>query len=131
MSITNGQIGYAWSLLRNAGFEEKEEKEEYISELTNGRTVRISDLSYNEMQQLVEALDPYLQSKKKMINKVLSIAHEMQWELPGGKINMKSINEFCIKNTRFKKPLDKIKYSELPEVVTIFEKMHMDFLKDL
>jgi len=131
MALTNKQIGYAWSLLRNAGFEDKEDKEGYIRELTQGRTEHISDLSYEEMQQLVKALDTTLESKQKMVNKVLSLAHEMRWELPDGKVNMESVNEFCKQKTRFQKPLDELKYNELPEVVTIFEKMHLNFLKAL
>lgn len=132
MTLSKGQIGYAWSLLRNCGFEETEDKEAYISEITGGRTVHISEMTYQEMQKLVAALDgDRLQKRTKMINKVLSLAHEMRWELPGGKIDMERVNNFCKTRTPGKVGLDKTKYSDLPKVVTIFEKMHMEFLKGL
>lgn len=132
MGITAKQIGYGWSLLRNAGFDEEEDKEAFVLELTHERTTSLRQLTQAEFNKMVKALDNgHVNKKKKMVNTVLSLAHEMCWELENGRVDMDKINGFCQNKTRFKKPLDDLKYNQLQEVVSIFRKMHEAFLKAL
>lgn len=132
MGLTAKQIGYGWKLLRASGFEEVEDKEDYIEELTDGRTKSLRELTYSEFNDMVNHLDKErIAKREKMVNKVLSLAHEMLWELPDGKVDMERVNNFCMKRTPQKVKLDEVKYKDLPTVVSIFEKMHMEFLKAL
>lgn len=126
--MTTAQIKYVRGLLSKAGLSEQ--KDEIVYEYTDGRTTHLTDMNQTETAALIKALSG--KSKKDaMVGKILSMAHEMGWELPDGKVDMKRINAWCEKYTKQKKALDQIPVNELPAVVTVFEKVYMSFLKGI
>ena len=82
-------------------------------------------MTYPETQALIKYLQGVLganaNSKDKMTRKILSMAHEMNWELPGSKrVDLQRVNNWCIRFSGQNKPLDAFKYQELPALVTQF-----------
>ncbi|WP_145859076.1 hypothetical protein [Pedobacter suwonensis] len=64
-----------------------------------------------------------------MQRKILSMAHEKGWKLPGGKINMAKVNGWCMKyGVPVHKPFNDYTVAELPALVTQFEKMYAKHL---
>ncbi|MBC7399826.1 MAG: hypothetical protein H7289_07750 [Mucilaginibacter sp.] len=104
------------------------------------RTEHISQLYKDEAAQLVKWLlnQQRIQPspKEQMTRKVLSMAHELHWELrhaprPGksNKIDMAKVDDWCIRFGQFHKPLNQHTETELPKLVTQFQHVHKDFLK--
>lgn len=56
-----------------------------------------------------------------MKRKIISMAHECGWKMPGGKIDMNAVNSWCVKFGYLHKPLDDHTYQELPKLITQFE----------
>ena len=128
--MTTKQIKYVRGLLRSADLEE--EKDSLVLQYTDGRTTHLTDMNQADTQALIKALGGGVSPRTKMVNKMLSLAHEMGWELPESrKVNMERINAWCNKYTKHKCDLDDIPNSELGAVVTNFEKIYEDFLKTL
>ncbi len=97
---------------------------------TNGRTTHLTDMTHAETNALIDSLIGK-SDKDAMVGKILSMAHEMGWELSSGKVDMRRVNAWCEKYTKQKRPLDKIPYEDLPAVVTTFEKVYLSFLKGI
>ena len=122
-------IGYLCSRLKI----DKEAKQEIIYTYSDGRVTSAADLRDDEASALIG----YLVNASglpqdgifKMKNKILSMAHEMHWELTDGSVDMERVNNWCIKFSGQNKPLDGFKYSELPALVSQFEMVYKDFLK--
>ena len=131
--MTPKQIKFVRGLLSKLGMAES--KDDIVLNHSNGRTTHLSELNYNESKSLIDFLANQAKvppsPKDKQIRKILFMCHEMRWELPGGKINMDRINNFCLTRTAQKKPLDQFTAPELPALVTIFEKVYNDYLKGL
>lgn len=131
--MTTAQIRLVRGLLAKAGLTDQ--KEEIAFDYSNGRSTGLTDLNYSETKALIKFLNSQLNQKQlkkdKMVNKILSLAHEMRWELPSGKIDMKHVNDFCLTRTAEKKPLNKFSLEELPALVTIFEKVYISFIKSI
>jgi uncharacterized protein YqeY len=125
--MTPNQIKYVRALLSRHGLTEQ--KDEVAMEFTEGRTTHLSEMTYAETAALIKALDE--NPRTAQVNKILSMAHEMGWELPGGKVDMGRIDAWCRKYTKQHLPLDNIPDEELPQVVSIFTKVYMSFLKGL
>lgn len=125
--ITTNQKKYAYGLLRRLGLND--DKEEIIFNFTNGRTSHISSMTHEEFGKFIEALDPNVKDKKEMTGKVLSVAHELGWELANGKVNMDKIDQFCMKRTPAKKALDRQSKEELIVTVTIFKKLEKGLIE--
>ncbi|WP_437918426.1 hypothetical protein [Sphingobacterium sp. LRF_L2] len=127
----NAMIGYQ---INRLGLD-TETKEELIYLYTDGRTTRIRDLHSNEASQVIQALTTgraYVVTKsQKMRRKILSMAHEMGWKLDNGKIDMDSVNRWCIGYGYLSKPLDEYREHELPDLVTAFTKMYLKHLKGI
>lgn len=122
-------IGYMFTRLNI----DEETKEETLHTYSDGRTTRISQLSITEATALIKMLTGTGQQDKetpanKMRGKILSMGHEMFWKLPSGKIDMPRINAFCIKSGYLHKKLNDYTESELPTLVTQFEKVYSDYL---
>lgn len=125
----NAMIGYQINRLKI----DTETKEELIYLHTDGRTTRISELQFDEASKIIKALTSgnveYHTPKEKMVRKILSMAHELNWEYANGQVNMKRVNEWCIKYGYLHKPLDQYTANELPQLVTSFEGMYFKHLK--
>lgn len=59
----------------------------------------------------------------RMRRKVISIGHELGWKLENGKIDMKRVNEFCLKRGHGHKLLNDYEVKELPKLITQFEQL--------
>ncbi len=109
-----------------------DDKKEIVLEYTNGRTDSSRQMHDNEAAQLIGYLQkitaPNLKEEK-MKNKILSLAHEMGWELPNGKVNIDRVNAWCTKYSPWHKELDKHSLKELPTLVTQFENVYKSFIK--
>jgi hypothetical protein len=126
--MTPKQIKYVMLLLSQHGLTEQ--REEIAWEVSGGRTSKLSELSYTETNTLIKRLQGG-SARDRMIGKMLSMAHEMGWEIEGGKVDMLRLNSWCQKYSPEHKPLDRISDSDLPAVVTVFEKVYLSFLKGL
>lgn len=126
--MTPKQIKYVMYLLGQHGLTDN--REEIAWEVSGGRTSKLSELTYQETNALIKRLQGG-GARDRMIGKMLSMAHEMGWEVEGGKVDMDRLNAWCVKYSPQHLPLDKIKDADLPGVVTVFEKVHLSFLKGL
>ncbi|AEL23868.1 hypothetical protein [Cyclobacterium marinum] len=126
--MTKAQIKYVRGLLHRQGLTE--EKDAVVLEYTGGRTTHLTEMRYGETNALIKFLAGP-SKKDAMTGKILSMAHEMGWELPGGKVDVQRVNAWCMKYTSCKQPLDKIPMNELPKVVTVFERVYMSFMKGI
>lgn len=126
--MTSKQVGFVRKLLINAGLHDQ--KEELVHQYTDGRTTHLTDMTHEETQAIIKSLrgdDP----KEAMCNKILSLAHDMQWKTSSGKVDMKRINGWCMKFSKLKKPFNEFTEKELPELVTAFEKVYQSFLNSI
>jgi len=111
----------------------REEKESIVHQFSAGRTTHVSDLRKSEALELIghlKSLDEKERSATKMRNKVLSLAHEMNWRKQGtDEIDMSHVNNWCIAKSYLKKKLDDYTYAELPKLVSQFEEVYKSYLK--
>lgn len=126
--MTDKQIKLVRVLLFKEGIPNEEP---YMAlKFSEGRTSDLASLNYKETQALIEDLNGKSE-KDKMTNKILSMAHELHWKLPNGKVDMDKVNAWCIKYTSSHKPLNEISIKDLPKVVSIFQKMYKEFLNTI
>lgn len=130
-SKQNSMIGYQINRLQL----DVETKEEMIWLYSDGRTTKISELRFDEASNIIKALlsgqTKYETSKSKMIRKILSMAHEMNWEHPTGAIDMERVNRWVNKYGQHKKNINMYTEAELPALVTAFENMYLKHLKQI
>lgn len=124
--MTPKQVKYVRQILEKEGISYMEN--DLAQEFSNNRTRDISKLTHPETQNLIYSFVDK-SPKDKMQGKIMSMAHEMRWELPNGKIDLKRLDAWCIKHTPFHKPFDRLTVKELPKVVGIFEKVYKSYLK--
>lgn len=121
--------------MANQGID-KEAKEDLVSQFTEGRTTSTREMKTTEAIALIRALNGQVDSFRpndkadRMRKKILALCHEMKWELPDGKVNMDRVNGFCLSRGYLKKPLDEYSAKELPSLVTQFENLHKNYLKN-
>lgn len=110
-------------------------KETIISGFTNGRTTSIKALEPDETTAVIKHLRGMQtdnSKETKMKNKILSLAHEMHWHLPGTrKVDMKRVDGWMKQTSYLKKPLDSYTYKELPKLVSQFENVYKYYLNNL
>lgn len=127
----NAMIGYLVTRLAI----DPETKEELIYNHTAGRTVSIRELSKIEAEKVIKFLTSQGRVTEtpasRMRRKIISMAHELGWKVPGGKVNMERLNEWCIKYGYLSKPLNKYRTDELTGLVTQFEKVYLDHLRNI
>lgn len=126
--MTEKQVKFVRILLANEGISSMEN--EFALEFSNNRTNELALLNHSETQKLIESLNGK-SSKDKMQGKIMSMAHEMRWELKSGKVDIERLNAWCEKHTPFHKQFDKLSAKQLPKVVAIFEKVYESYLKAL
>ncbi|MEQ8547613.1 MAG: hypothetical protein RIC03_06870 [Cyclobacteriaceae bacterium] len=128
------QIKLIRTILIRHGLGDTAEKEATILEYTDGRTTHISDMTHSEINKFVTAFQGAGDSekRKRMVGKIVHLAHQMEWHLPGTeKVDFKRIDNWCRRYSPPHVPLDKIKTHELGKVVTIFNKVYLDFLNSI
>lgn len=131
-----GQIKYTRNLLNKLGYDEKD-KEELCFIHSDGETTSLRAMNYKQTVSLQNALKdacgiPKELPSDKMRKKIISIAHEMRWHIPGTcKIDMAEVDKWCLTKSGFKKPLDDLNYQELPKAVTMMERVYTAYLKAL
>ena len=85
-----------------------------------------------ELIKYLKAQDPEEAAADKMRKKVISLAHEMNWRVPGtGRADMRRIDAWCRKYSSKKKSLDNHTYAELPGLISQFERVHAAFLQKM
>jgi len=112
-------------------------KKDLVLQFTNNREESTKELMVDECQNLINYLNAAQHGsttlKKsggkvvdvcdKMRKKILSICHDLQWELPNGKIDWKHLNDYLNKYGYLHKPLNDYTEKELPTLVTQFENL--------
>jgi hypothetical protein len=125
-----------------------DQKDSIIGSFTNGRTTSRKDMTKAEAAALIghlKSLDPTDRRSDKMRNKILSMAHEMGWNLTPipatspltplqgervkSKVDMAHVNNWCVKSGYLHKPLDEYTYNELPRLVSQFEEVYKSYLR--
>jgi len=119
-----------------------DDKASIVEAFSSGRTKSSKELTGNEAGALIahlKTLDQNDTRATRMRNKILSMAHEMGWwkteqALPASavskpKIDMMRVNNWCTKYGYLHKPIDDYNYSELPKLVSQFEGVYKDHLK--
>ncbi len=123
------------TLFSKHNIKDKEDKSSIIYSITGGRTTSTRELTDSEANGLLahlQSLDGTADRSEKMRRKIIRLAHEMGWKRQGStKIDMKRINAWCAKSGYLHKPLDDYSYSELPKLVSQFEKVHADYISKL
>lgn len=110
------------------------QKETLVLSATQGRSESRKDLTDHEAMGLINFLKQQPQptaKEDKMRKKIISMAHECGWHhLVNGKwkIDMKRLNDWCVKSSYLKKELNKYSYNELPTLVSQFSKVYSSFL---
>lgn len=146
MQITKEKITAFYTLLRTNGLAD--DKAAICLQLSNGRTGRVSQLTYQEAQQWINAMNQQgrnyqaQEDKKKcqpMINKLIATAHEMGWikqaaeVQPDGTVKLKKdytdLHKWVNKYGYLKKPLNDYTYTELPTLVSAFDNVYKAWLK--
>ena len=120
-----------------------QQKATMIGGATKGRTESSAKLYQHEATELIKQLQnmqpvqPVQQWKAKpgeqQRRKIIAIAYNMGWEIPnpkGGKpkADMNRINDWCIKFGFGHKKLNDYTESELPTLVSVFEKVYKEYL---
>lgn len=127
---TLAQITVIHTLLGKQGL--KDEKRSIVLSFTAGRTDSVKEMRNEEAAALIghlKSMDPEEKSADKMRNKILSMAHEMGWRLPGTtRVDMGHVNGWMRSKSYLKKDLDAYRYGELPKLVSQFEEVYKSFL---
>lgn len=134
------QIKAIYTLLGK--FSLRDEKESIVRSFTANRTASTRAMKPAEAAALIghlKSMDVADTRSDKMRNKILSMAHEMGWEINGqwiivdGKkkkrIDIKHVNNWCVSYGYLHKELDAHSYQELPKLVSQFEGVYKDYLK--
>jgi len=131
--MTPKQVKMVRILIGKAKLEKQ--KEDLVWSFSDERTIHLSELTQAETESIVAYLrnltGQTANPSDKMRRKILSIAHELQWELIDGRVNMERLNSWLIKSTPQKKPLDELSYQELAQVVSQIEIVYKKFLKGI
>lgn len=105
-----------------------EEKENIISEFTEGRTKSSRDLSEEEADALIEKLEADEGQRADHMRKtIISRAYEIGWgnnrTREAIKDTVAKINEWCNTHSYLHKPLNSYTLKELPKLVTQFKQI--------
>lgn len=115
--------------------DNRDEKANIVSQYTNGRTESVREMNEQEAARLIDDLKRLAPNHKathggeKMRRKLISMAHELGWKLSNGKIDMKRVNEWCVKYGHKHVALNQYTYNDLPQLLSQFEKMYFQFIQ--
>lgn len=111
-----------------------QEAQDMTQGFSGGRTTHVSSLHLEEGKAMIRHLksrDPQEKKAEVMRRKIISMAHEMRWELPTGKADMKRIDAWMVKSSYLHKKLNQYQYNELPKLISQFEAVYLSHLKNL
>ncbi|QTE37208.1 hypothetical protein J3L18_29575 [Mucilaginibacter gossypii] len=131
--MTKEQIKKARTLIAKAGLTE-ENKKDLVYSFSNGATESLTAMGYEDAQALFTHLEQLVgqppSEADKMKRKILSLAHEMHWELPGTtKVDMARVDNWC--ETMYSAPLDGLYYLDLVKAVSAFNQVYLKYLKGI
>lgn len=106
-----------------------EQRHELVLQFTHGRTHSSRAMLALECNQLIHSLEKQYESGEgqkqyNMRRKVFSLAHELGWELPDGKVNRDHLDAFILKRGGTKKPFMKLSTKDLRNLITQLEVMN-------
>lgn len=131
--ISKAQYACIHALLNKLHLTAK--KEEILRIFSNCRTGSCKELSSYEANAIIlhlKSLDPEEVGAEKMRRKIISMAHEMGWRIPGTrKADMQRIDAWMVKSSYLHKKINQYRYAELPKLVTQFEAVYKSFLKGI
>lgn len=129
----NKQKGAIGALVAKLHLEEN--KADLVASFSGGRCTSSKDLYSEEANALITHLrsqDPDEIAADKMRKKMISLAHEAGYRIPGTKkVDMKRLDEWCKKYGYLHKSLDNYTLKELPLLITQFEKVKDGVLNSL
>lgn len=131
MQTISKQQLIAINVLVNKMHIDKETKAIMVQGFTGGRANSSKDLLLNEATEMIKhlkSLDPDEKSAEKMRRNIIAMAHEIGWEVAGGKADMPRINGWCKKYGGKNKELNAYTLQELPNLVTAFKKVYLHIL---
>lgn len=127
---------YKLGMLRGERFS-KGEKASLVRQYSGGRTDSSTGLFHNEAVQLINDLNrqtgfsPKEKPGEKQRRRIIAMAHDMRWQLPGYKVDMKRVNDWCCTYGYLHKKLNDYTEAELPKLVSQFMQVHQSFLKHI
>lgn len=117
---------------------DKDEKEDIIYKFSEGRTNSTTKLYKHQATEMIKTLkgneDTGDESAERMRRHIIAMAHEMHWELPSGKIDMKRVNGWVANYGYLNKThhsLNQYRQNELPQLVSQFKNVYQSFLKGI
>jgi hypothetical protein len=109
-------------------------RHDYAFRHSSGRTESTKDLYDAEMLAVIKELEANFKIQDqcdKMRKKIISKAHQMFWELPGGKIDIERIDQWCVEQGPYKKLLNKHNIKELAILVSVFDKVYKHYMSKI
>lgn len=128
ITATKAQIIGIRTMLSKLGL--KEEKENLISTYTKERTTHITKMSKSEAAQLIKNLkNPNEEAQERQRKHIIAMAHNMNWQLPGGKADMQRVNGWVQQYGHLSGKLNDYEGEALQKLVTQFQKVYKHYLK--
>lgn len=133
---THQQLKFIFMMIRKLHLSDDDRKA-MVHSITNGRSQSCADLSFAEARELCRVLNQAATNRKDrdkmeaMRKKIISCFHQINYRLPGGKIDMERVNEWIQKYGYLHKPLNHYTYPELPRLVSQVEIMRDKFLNQI
>lgn len=109
-------------------------RHDYAFRHSGGRTESTKALKENEMQGVIKDLEANFKISDQcdvMRKKIISIAHQMHWQLPNEKADMWRIDNWCVTQGPYKKELNKHDFAELTKLVSVFEKVYKHYMSKI
>lgn len=116
-------------------------KPELVASFSGKDSSSSKDLLYVEADHLIRYLERQSsgtlptpeeeEASDKMRRKILSIAHEMQWKLEGGKVDIARVNAWCQTKGFGKKVLNDYSHDELTKLVSQFKIVYRKHREEL
>jgi len=116
------------------------QKSNLVLSFTKGRTEHSSEMTEGEAGELIKYLQgierqakaSHAQRADDMRKKIISMAHEIGWEIPGtNKIDIQRIDRWAQKYGYLHKSFNSYTYQELPKLVSQFEQLYYSNLKTI
>lgn len=111
------------------------QKATIVAGFTGGRAESTTDMYSHEANAMIKhlkSLDADEQKADVMRKKIISMAHEMGWRLPGTtEADMKRIDKWCVQYGKCHKKINSHLLKELPDLVTQFEMVYKKHLNGI
>ena len=134
-TLKNAKLQQLHAILAKKGL--MDEKATMVQAISDGAHTSSKDLSVGQLSALITQLNSGAQvvaapAGDKQRKHIISMAHEMGWKLPDGKVDMHRINNWCIKYGHLHVRLNDYEGEELSRLVTTFKKkVYAQFIETL